>query len=221
MLKAVIFDMDGVIIDSEKYHFEIESRIFDNLGLDISIEERNSFVGGSGKKMWSYIKDKFGLNESVDQLLEHDNNLRFDYLSSLDNLEPIPGIPDLLKELHQNRLKVALASSSSIRVVDNFIKKLNLDQCFHKIVSGDSIENGKPEPDIFIYTAKLIEEEASNCTVIEDSANGVRAAKSAKMKCVGFNNPNSGSQDLSPADIIIDDIRALDCKRLRSLWEPG
>jgi HAD superfamily hydrolase (TIGR01509 family) len=105
---------------------------------------------------------------------------------------------------------MALASSSTQRVIDTVLEKLALVGVFDPVVSGEEVEHGKPAPDIFLRTAGLLEIPPETCLVIEDSANGVRAAKAAGMVCIGFRNPNSGAQDLSAADAIVaslDEIR--------------
>ncbi|MCX5895545.1 MAG: HAD family phosphatase [Proteobacteria bacterium] len=219
ILRAVIFDMDGVIVDSQPYHFAVEEKIFCELGFAVTVEESHSFVGMAGDRMWSYLKDKFGLKQSIEALMEFDNKIRADYFASLKNVNPVPGIIDLLDELKHNNIKTALASSSSVEVIEAFISKLNLEHYFQHIISGDLVERGKPDPDIFIHTARALNEKVSDCVVIEDSTNGVKAAKLAGMKCIGFKNPNSGDQDLSLADMVMDDLRKIDLHLMQSLFK--
>ena len=217
MLRAVIFDMDGVIIDSQPYHFAVEEKMCRELGIDVSIEESHSFVGMAGAKVWSYLKGKFGLKESIRELMAFENKARIACFSSLENLQPIPGVVELLEELKQLDIKTALASSSSVEVIEIFISKLRIKDYFRKIISGDSVEKGKPDPDIFLHTASAIGENPADCVVIEDSANGVKAAKGAGMKCIGFRNENSGDQDLSLADMVVDDLREINFQVLRNI----
>lgn len=217
MLRAVIFDMDGVIIDSQPYHFAVEEKIFRELGVTVTEEESHSFVGMAGDLMWLYVKNKFGLRQSLQELVEYDNRIRIDYFASLEKVTPIPGIVDLLEELNRNNIKIALASSSSVEVIEIFISKSGLKQYFQQIISGDFVGQGKPAPDIFIHTAQALQEAAADCVVIEDSANGVKAAKLAGMKCIGFCNANSGDQDLSLADMVIDDFRKVNLEIFESL----
>jgi HAD superfamily hydrolase (TIGR01509 family) len=218
MLRAVIFDMDGVVVDSQPYHFAVEEKIFQELGFAVTLEESHSFVGMAGDKMWSYVKDKFELQQSLEELMEFDNRVRIEYFSSLENVKPMPGIVELLEYLNKSDIKTALASSSSIEVINIFISKIGLGHYFHKTISGDSVKRGKPDPDIFIHAAKALQEELEDCIVIEDSANGVKAAKLAGMKCIGFRNANSGDQDLSLADMVIDDFRKVNLEIIESLY---
>jgi HAD superfamily hydrolase (TIGR01509 family) len=218
MLRAVIFDMDGVILDSQPYHFAVEEKIFREKGIAVSTEESHSFVGMAGDRMWSYVKNKFGLKESIAELMAFDNSVRIDYFLSLENVRPMPGIMELLEDLCWNNIKIALASSSSVEVIDIFIAKLGIRNYFQQIISGDFVEKGKPAPDIFIHTARALQEPAAACVVIEDSANGVKAAKRAGMKCIGFSNANSGDQDLSLADRVIDDFTHLAVSTIKALY---
>ena len=218
MLRAVIFDMDGVIIDSQPYHFAVEEAMCREIGIEVSTEESHSFVGMAGEKVWDYLKNKFGLQKSIEKLMAFENKARIEYFSSLENVKPIPGIVALLEEMNEHNIKTALASSSSIEVINIFISKLGLAHYFQHIISGNSVASGKPDPDIFIHTAKALQEDAANCVVIEDSANGVRAAKDAGMKCIGFKNANSGDQDLSLADMVTDDFRKVNLEILESLY---
>ena len=218
MLRAVIFDMDGVIVDSQPYHFAVEDKMCREMGIDVSMEESHSFVGMAGAKVWSYLKNKYALQESIEELLAFENKARTAYFSSLENLQPIPGVVELLEALKQHDIKTALASSSSAEVIEIFISKLGIKKYFQKIISGDTVEKGKPDPDIFLYTATTLGENPSDCLVIEDSANGVKAAKLAGMKCIGFRNSNSGEQDLSRADMVIDDFREMNLSILHAMF---
>jgi HAD superfamily hydrolase (TIGR01509 family) len=130
----------------------------------------------------------------------------------------MPGIVELLEYLNKSDIKTALASSSSIEVINIFISKVGLGHYFQQTISGDSVKRGKPDPDIFIHAAKELQEEPEDCIVIEDSANGVKAAKLAGMKCVGFRNANSGDQDLTLADMVIDDFREVNLEIIVALY---
>ncbi|GAH50966.1 unnamed protein product, partial [marine sediment metagenome] len=99
MFKSIIFDMDGVIIDSEPIHFKVEKKLFKNLGLAISDEEHHSFVGTVSRETWLYIKDKYKLNQSIEELVEMERVSYMDCLLSQENIKPIPGVTELIGEL--------------------------------------------------------------------------------------------------------------------------
>jgi len=217
MLKAVIFDMDGVLLDSEPYHYFIEGEIYKILGIHVPEEIRVNFVGMGNKKMWTFLKDKYELKQNIEELSQLNDRERIAYMSTLPGLVPSPGIPGLLEELKKNNIKIALASSSPKEVINILIEKINLLKYFDVMVSGNEFKNGKPEPDIFIQTAKLIHEDVAGCIVIEDSTNGIKAAKAANMKCIAYKNKSTRGQDISLADLIIDDFRTLSLLTLQEL----
>jgi len=219
MFKSIIFDMDGVIIDSEPIHFKVEKKLFKNLGLVISDEEHHSFVGTVSRETWLYIKDKYKLNQSIEELVEMERVSYMDCLLSQENIKPIPGVAELIEELRRNNVKLVVASSASIKNIETVLKMFNLERFFETKISGDEVNNGKPAPDIFLYAVKIIGAEPEECIVIEDSKNGVEAAKSAGMKCIGFENPNSGKQDLSSADIVINSFSEINYQKLRQIYE--
>ncbi len=213
---AVIFDMDGVLVDSEPAHHEVESILFRELDIRLRHGERDGFTGMSGTKMWEYLKKAYVLAPSVQELLDRDNRFRLSYFASLPRLTPIEGSRELLEGLH-GRVRLALASSSSPEIIDLVVDRLAIRGFFDAVVSGQSVRRGKPDPDIFLRTASLLGVDPSACVVIEDSANGVKAAATAGMACVGFRSPNSRGQDLSGADLVVENLGALDFKILERL----
>lgn len=217
MLKAVIFDMDGVIIDSEPLHYEVNQQIFENYGLNISEQEYSSFIGISNQQMWTTIKAKYQISLTVSALVELQQKGNLDYLKNSDE-KPMPGILKLLNDLQIHRVKIGLASSSPREYIDLVLKKFAMASFFQVVVSGEDVKNSKPAPDIFLQASKLINTKPEDCLVIEDSNHGVISAKSAGMKCIGFRNKNSGNQDLSKADLIIDKLDDLNIDCLKKLF---
>jgi beta-phosphoglucomutase family hydrolase len=218
MFRAVIFDMDGVIIDSEPIYFKAGNKLFQYLGLDVSEEEHHSYVGISSRDMWSRLRNKYKIDLSTEELVEMEMNMYIDYLLSRKDEKPIPGVVELIEDLYKNNRDLALASSSSIKSIKIVLDMFNLGKFFETIVSGYEVESGKPAPDIFLYAAKRLGVQPEDCVVIEDSENGIEAAKSAGMKCIGFKNLNSGKQDLSSADMVIDSFLEVNYKKLRYIF---
>lgn len=211
MVEAVIFDMDGVIVDSEPIHFESDKMTMNHYDKVISDEELNNYVGISNPVMWSELRDKYILIASVEELLEKQLFYK-KHLIGNTKLEPIEGIRQLLDEIKSCGIRIGLASSSSKEFINFILNNIGLKEYFEVIVSGEDVKRGKPSPDIFLKTAELLKVEPLNCLVIEDSGHGVKAAKLAQMKCIGFNNPNSGKQDLSLADAIVNSIVEIDLR---------
>ena len=210
MIKAVIFDMDGVLVNSEPYHFEVEKLIFKKIGINIKDSEVESFVGLAMDKMWGRVKESYKLKDSIANLVKEDTEFRTSYFAEIKDMKAIDGVKNLIQMIRNRGLKTAVASSSHNSLISTVLEKTDLTSCFPEIVSGFEVEHGKPYPDIFLKTADILNLKAEECAVIEDSYNGVTAAKAAGMKCIGFRNPESGKQDLSASDLIIDSFKDTD-----------
>lgn len=215
-MNAVIFDMDGVIIDSEPIHFDIDMKTMKYLGFSISKEELEKYVGMTNPEMWLLIKNEYNLTQSVDEIIDYQLQNKISILRELD-ITPIEGIKELLSELKNHAIAIGIASSSPRIFIEEVLKKFDLEDYFACIVSGEEVPRGKPAPDVYIEAAKQLRVDAKNCVVIEDSRNGVTAAKNAKMKCIGYKNINSGDQNLSRADMIVDSIKEINIRMILQL----
>ena len=216
--KCIIFDMDGVLINSEPLHFDFESKLFESLGITVSREQHETFVGTTAKTLWTSIKQSNKIPFTVQELILKE---QFEFLKYLENKEPIkliPGVKKLIINLKSKGFHIALASSSPHRLINYIMDKTNINEYFQIKVSGDDVINGKPNPEIFLKTAELMDIKPANCLVIEDSANGVNAAVRAGMKCIGFKNPDSGNQDLSASDLIIDSFNRLTISAIENIF---
>lgn len=202
MPPLVIFDMDGVLVDSEPMHMRLEREMFERLSLPISEAEHQAFVGMSPAGMWGTIKARFDLPHAVDDLVEMDTDVKAREIGATP-LEPIDGVEELIADLEDAGCELAVASSSQKRLIEAVTEGLGLRQRFSQLVSAEEVRRGKPHPDVFIRAAELCGRKPADCLVIEDSANGVRAALAAGMKCVGFVNESAGRQDLSGADLVV------------------
>lgn len=203
MFKGVIFDMDGVLIDSQPFHFYVDNMVLKACG--VSVDERfvERFAGTCTKdRMPKYIAE-FGLDKTDEQMLEvYDKVIKkcFDEWA----LVAVAGIPELLTAIREKGLRLAVASSSSMDFITAALKRVELFDFFDEIVSGEHVAAGKPAPDVFLCAAERLGFTTDECVVVEDSSNGVLAAYNAKIKCIGYINVTSGNQDLSKADIITD-----------------
>lgn len=206
ILKAFIFDMDGVIIDSEPIHFEIDVETMKYFGVTIAPHELDRFVGMTNPEMWSILKQEYSLPQSVSEIIEYQLKLKIEWIRSTD-LGPIEGIQELIFDLKKNNILIGLASSSPIAFINEVLRKYKFFEYFDSIISGEEVTKGKPAPDIYLEVSNQLNVKPNECWVLEDSKNGVQAAKAAGMKCIGFINQNSGNQDLSRADIIVNNIR--------------
>ncbi|NLW56577.1 MAG: HAD family phosphatase [Firmicutes bacterium] len=216
MLEAVLFDMDGVLIDSEPWHLEANRELCAELGFKLRMEEYANFIGKSSSEKWTYFKTKYDLGPTVPELVERENRKNIQMIP--DNGEGlIKGVLPLLQTLQERGVGCGVASSSPLAYIEAVLEKYKLYPFFQAVVSGENMAKGKPAPDIFLHTAKLLGAHPEHCVVIEDSEHGVQAAKAGRMKCIGFKNKNSGEQDLSPADLIVDSLEAISFHSLESL----
>ncbi|MBN1948373.1 MAG: HAD family phosphatase [Candidatus Cloacimonetes bacterium] len=209
-LPAVIFDMDGVIIDSEPLYFRVEQELFQSLGVDISREFHSNLVGLSMNRIWQMIKHRNNLSQSIEELTEIHHRLMIELIRNSPGLRPMPGLLPLLAQLHEYNIPCAIASSSSRELIGEVLSRLDISNYFRVIVGGDEIVESKPDPAIFLSAASQLAKKPDQCLVIEDSRNGMLAARSAGMRCVGLKNPNSGWQNLQEADLIITGLSQLD-----------
>ena len=209
--------MDGVIIDSEPVYFKIEKQMFEQLKVNVSFEEHCTYVGTSSQNMWDAIVKKHGIASDPDELVKKEYIFYMDHLANEIDLDAVEGVIELIKDLHENNFKLIIASSSHMDVIDMILKRFDLSQFFAARVSGTDLVHSKPHPEIFLRSAKLVTSEPRECIVVEDSENGITAAKAAGMKCIGFANPNSGNQDLSKADVVIKSFKNINADFVRSL----
>lgn len=207
--RCIIFDMDGVLIDSEPLHYEFEQKIFNSLGIVVSSELHESFVGTTSRTMWSIIKKTFNLTDTVSYLIESERSGFLNFLKSQKSIVSIQGVSDFIETLSHSGFQLAIASSSPHEQINFILDKCNIDKYFPVKISGDDVINGKPDPDIFLLAAKTANCRPDNCIVIEDSTNGIRAAVKAGMKCIGYINPGSGNQDLAASNLTIDNFNSL------------
>lgn len=211
MISCVIFDMDGVIIDSEPIYFDILGELFLDLGLELTKEEHNSYVGSSD--MWPTVKERYNLDIDIDEIHATVQEKYLNFIRNEFDQGPIPGVKEVIERLHHDGMPLVLASSSEMNNIEVVLTKLDLLQYFDMRVSGADLETSKPHPEIFEVACKLAETPPEECLVIEDSRNGVQSAKAAGTRVIGFRNPNSGDQDLSDAHWIIDSFEDFDLAR--------
>ena len=218
MVQAVIFDMDGVIIDSEPFHWDVNKKIFRDLEITVCFKEYQKYIGVSNTTMWTDLKTKHRLPQSVGDLVrvQVSGNLEF---MEREHFEPIDGVVSLLADLKKNAVAVGLASSSPYNVIAIVLKKFRIRDHFSAVVSGEDFQKGKPEPDIFLKAAQLLGTAPHYCAVVEDATHGVTAAKAAGMRCVGFANKNSCDQDLTKADLTVQSLSELSYRKISALMK--
>ena len=216
MLEAVLFDMDGVIIDTEPFFLRSESMLLKEFGVDTELEYHFRYQGTTHEYMWEAMKNEFNLNAPVGELVERANVIR-NRLMEEDGLQPIPGVISFIARLHEAGVPLAIASSSPLTDIHKAVKALDIEKYFSYFVSGESVAHSKPAPDIFLDAAENLKANPENCVVIEDSRNGVASAHAAGCKCIGFCNLEFPPQDLSLATVIVTDFSGIDDAYCRAL----
>ena len=217
MIKTVIFDMDGVIVDTEPVHNYAYNQHFKELNIDVSPEMYASFTGCSTKNIYSRIKENFNLNHEIEVLVNSKRDLFNDAFDSKDDLYLLDGVEDLIKDLFNNGMQLVLASSSAKVTIERVFNRFALHKYFTHIVSGEDFPNSKPHPGIFEHAAFLSQTPVENCIVIEDSTNGIKAAKAAGIYCIGYDSFHSKMQDYSLADEVISDFKELSFERIKGI----
>ena len=217
MVQTVIFDMDGVIVDTEPVHHFAYYQHFKELNIEVSDEMYRSFTGNSTRNIFQKLKSQFDLQEDVEDLILRKRHLFNEAFDLKEDLYLIEGVEDLIKDLYANGIQLIVASSASNVTINRVFTRFNLHQYFTHIVSGEDFPKSKPHPAIFEHAASLSVAPKENCIVIEDSTNGIQAAVSAGIFCVGYDSFHSKDQDLSKANIIIRNFNELNFEKVRDL----
>jgi beta-phosphoglucomutase family hydrolase len=204
MLKAVLFDMDGVIVDTEPLHYKAYHQMFDDVSIKVSDDLYKTFTGKSTLEICKTLCKQFQLTKSPEELVAIKRK-HFEYLFNNDkDLHLLDGVLELIQNYHKHQLSLVLASSASMPNINRIFKRFDLDQYFMAKLSGADLKASKPHPEIFIKAAEASGFKKEECIVIEDSTNGIEAAKAAGIFCVGFKSPHSVNQDYSKANKVIN-----------------
>lgn len=217
MLKAVIFDLDGVIVDTEPLHAQVAVRTGELTGIPVTMEDCGNFIGSTANVMWNHIIQKYQSNVPLKTILETDRSVKQERLLK-EGYTAVPGVIKLIKDLFEHKVKMAVASSSSQADIDAVLDQLKLRSYFTVIISGSELTHPKPEPDIFLMALKELDVRASDAIVIEDSKNGTVAAKAAGIPVIGFINSNSGNQDLSAASVLTNSMEYINYEYTSDAW---
>ncbi len=212
MIQTVIFDMDGVIVDTEPVHHYAYYQHFSQLNIEVTDEHYQSLTGNSTRNVFQKLKDHFDLDHEVEHLIQTKRSLFNDAFDTKEDLHLIEGVEDLIKDLHQNGMELIVASSASKVTIDRVFKRFNLYPYFSHIVSGEDFPKSKPHPAIFEHAASLSINPKNQCVVIEDSTNGIQAAHAAGIYCIGYQSVNSKGQDYSLANKVISHFNEIDAE---------
>lgn len=195
--------MDGVIVNTEPLHKKAYFLMFSEVGIKVTEDLYYSFTGQSTLEICESLTLKFNLPHNPNTLVEIKRK-HFKYLFDHDKtLDLLPGVLNLIKNYYTNGLKLVLASSASMNNINSIFKRFQLDKYFVGKISGATLPQSKPHPDIFIKAAEIAGHLPEQCMVIEDATNGIIAAKKAGIFCVAYKSEHSKNQEYNQADLVV------------------
>ena len=205
-VQAIIFDLDGLMVDSESLAKQAWRKVLDRYGHELDNDTIDALFGLRLADSSRLVKLKFGLPLSAEQVAAEKNHLFMAMLAG--NLHPMPGLYELLKAVDERNLTRAVATSSNRDYASVALETIGVDG-FSAVITADLVQEGKPAPDIYLAAAKALALPPSACLALEDSPNGVRAAQAAGMRCVAVPNAMTAAMDLSAADWHFHSLRAV------------
>jgi len=213
-LKAVLFDMDGVIVDTEPLHRKAYYKTFNELEVEVSEDLYTSFTGASTKRVCETLIKNFDLTHTHEDIASIKRTHFKDYFYNDEEFDLIPGVKKLIEHYYENNIKLIVASSASMVTINMVFEKFGLEKYFSGKISGADLKESKPHPEIFLLAAKMADEPIENCMVIEDSTNGILAAHKANIFCAAYKSEHSHNQDYSLANIMVSDYIELELDKI-------
>lgn len=215
MIKACIFDLDGVVVDTAKYHYLAWKRLAHELGFEFKEIHNERLKGVSRMRSLEILLEVGGLIfplERMEQMATQKNEWYLEYIRKMTPDEILPGAKELLEELRLHNIKVALGSASKNAPI--ILERIGLANHFDAILDGNSVSVAKPAPDIFLVAAKALGELPEHCIVFEDAEAGIDAAISAGMRCVGIGSPDN----LGKANLVIPNLKQFTYDNLKDYF---
>ncbi|NLM36153.1 MAG: beta-phosphoglucomutase [Clostridiales bacterium] len=191
-IKGCIFDLDGVIVDTAKYHYIAWKRLAAEMGFDFTEKDNERLKGVSRIRSLEILLELGNKTVSEEEklaLADKKNNWYVEYISKMDKSEILPGVEDFLKLLKENNIKIALGSASKNSML--ILNNLGLTKYFDAIIDGNKVSKAKPDPEVFVLAAKEMGLSSEECVVFEDAQAGIEAAKAGNMKVVAVGSPES------------------------------
>ncbi|WP_336690971.1 MULTISPECIES: HAD family hydrolase [unclassified Chryseobacterium] len=213
-LKAVLFDMDGVIVDTEPLHRKAYFKTFNDLGIDVSEELYASFTGASTKRVCETLIQEFNLKQTYEEIAKTKRDYFKEYFYNDEEFDLISGVRELIQHYYDNGIRLILASSATMTTINMVFEKFELEQYFGGKISGADLKESKPHPEVFLLAAEMANEPVENCMVIEDSTNGILASHRANIFCAAYRSPHSKNQDYTLANIVVSDYAELELDKI-------
>ena len=206
-IKAILFDLDGVIVDSEPLHFEAHKKILKDYGIELTLEEYLDFgVAKGDSNLYREVSERFGVSIDNKEMAKRKKQAYWEILDKKGEL--MPGILEILQNFSK-KYDLAIVSSGVKISVEHVLDKFDIKNYFRVIVTGDDVVELKPFPDVYLKAIELLDFDKKYCIAIEDSETGIAAAKSAGIKCIAIPNDFTKNQDFSGADITLAKIKEL------------
>jgi len=190
IIKVCIFDLDGVVVDTAKYHFIAWKRLANELGFEFTVEENERLKGVSRVDSLNILLEigkKTYDEETKLKLAAKKNDWYVEYITKMDESEILPGVKDFMKLLKKNNIKIALGSVSKNAMT--ILNNINLTDYFDSIIDGTKVSHAKPDPEVFLNAAKELKVLPEECVVFEDAVSGIQAAINANMPSIGIGSP--------------------------------
>ena len=202
-IKAIIWDMDGVLVDSEEMHVQAEAVTLKHYGIDLKFEDIGDFMGMRLRDYFKALGEHFGVDLPIDELMDHHvKNLEIYYG---EKFPPVPNVKETLEKLAPN-YKMALATSMEHKMANIYLKRMEIESYFQVVIGGNDVQNGKPDPEVFAIAAQKLGVTPEESVVVEDATNGIKAGKAAGCTVIARSAHHNAEQDLSLADHIIKDL---------------
>jgi HAD superfamily hydrolase (TIGR01509 family) len=210
--------MDGVIVDTEPLHHKAYQKMFGKVGIEVSSEMYEGFTGQSTYGICVQLCTYFNLEQDPQELVQIKRNYFTKLFFEDDDLQLLDGVEELINDYFKQGLTLVVASSASMFTINNVMKRFNLDRFFSNKLSGADLKASKPHPEIFINAAKAANALPNECFVIEDSTNGIKAAKRAGIYCVAYKSEHSKNQDYALADMVISDYNEIYFSKIKGIF---
>lgn len=211
---AVIFDMDGVLIDSVRFHWQAMNQVLENYNIHIEDDQLRNYIGQSVIHQLNQISEKFQTPLDIDLIVEKLKPIKEELQKGI---QPKEGVKQLIELLHENSVPIAIGTSSTTADTKRKLTDAGIFHNFETLVTHDDVTKHKPDPTVYLTAAEKLHMQPSRCIVIEDAPSGIKAAKRAGMKCIAVLAPYTSKEDLREADVVVHSLAEVDLKLISNL----